>query len=66
MVTLGHYCDITPLLTSLASSEGLNVCTTKGVVVVGVVITNSTDLSCFALTVGDLAINLVVSPQLAQ
>ncbi len=62
MVTLGHSCDITPLLMSLAMSKGLDICTTKGVVVVGMIVANATDSSHFASTVGNLAVNLVMSP----
>ncbi len=65
MVTMGHCCDITPLLTSLASSEGFDICVTESVVVIGVVIADSTDVSHFAPVVRDLAIDLVVSPQAA-
>ncbi len=36
MVTLGHCCDITPLLMSLASSKGFDVHVTKGAMVVSV------------------------------
>ncbi len=62
MVTLGHSHDITPLLTSLASSKGLDVCTTKGAVVVRMVVANLTNTPGFASTVGNVAIDLVVSP----
>ena len=62
MVTMGHGCDITPLLMSLASSKSLDVHTTEGVVVVGVVIANSTDMPRFAPTVGNLTVDLLMSP----
>ena len=59
---MGHSRDITPLLTSLASSESFDVCATEGVVVIGVVIIDSTDVSHFAVVMRDFAVNLVVSP----
>ncbi len=59
---LGHSRDITPLLTSLASSKGFDICTAEGVVIVGVVIANSTDTSGFTTMVGNFAIDLVVPP----
>ncbi len=62
MVTLGHCCDITPLLTSLASSKGFDVCVAESVVEVGVVVANSTDASGFAVAVGGFAIDFIVSP----
>ena len=65
MVTMGHCCDITPLLTSLASSEGFDICVTESVVVIGVVIADSTDMSHFAAVMRDLTVNLVMSPQVA-
>src|SRR6266436_9593468 len=66
MVMLGHSHDITPLLTSLASSKSFDVSMTEGAVVVGMVITNLTDASGFAAAMGDLAIDLIVSSQSAQ
>ncbi len=62
MVTLGHGCDITPLLTSLASSKGLDICVTEGAVVIGMVIADLTDMPHFAAAMGDFAVDLVVSP----
>ena len=62
MVTVGHGCDITPLLTSLASSKHLDICATEGVVVARVIITNLTDASGSAAAVGNFAIDLVVPP----
>jgi len=62
MVTLGHGRDITPLLTSLALFKSFDVRTTEGAVVIGMVVSNSTDMSGFTLTVRDLAIDLVMSP----
>ncbi len=62
MVTFGHGRDITPLLTSLASSKSLDVCVTEGAMVVGVVVANLTDTSSFAAVMGDLAVDFVVSP----
>ena len=59
---LGHSRDITPLLMSLALSKGLNICTAKGVMVVGVVVTDPTDTPGFALVMRDFAIDLVVPP----
>ncbi len=65
MVTFGHCHDITPLLTSLALSKGFDVCVTEGMVIVGVVVADPTDLSHFALTVGNIAVDLIMSPQAA-
>ncbi len=65
MVMLGHSRDITPLLTSLASSKSFDISTIKGAVIVGVVISNSTDLSSLAVVMGNFAVNLIVSPQVA-
>ncbi len=62
MVTLGHSCDITPLLTSLASSKSFDISTTEGVVVVRMVVPDLTDMSGFAAAMGNLAVDLVVSP----
>ncbi len=62
MVMLRHGHDITPLLTSLALSKSFDVSATEGVVVVGMVVTNSTDASGFTAVMGDFAINLVMSP----
>ena len=62
MVTLGHGCDITPRLTSLASSKGLDICATEGAVVIGMVIADPTDMPHFAVAMGDFAVDLVVSP----
>ncbi len=62
MVTLGHGCDITPLLMSLASSKSFDVRVTEGVVVVGMVVPNLTDVPGFTVAVGNFAIDLVVSP----
>ncbi len=61
-VMFGHCRDITPLLTSLALSEGFDVCATESVVVVGMVVTDPTDSSGFASAVGNLAFNFIVSP----
>ncbi len=46
---------------SLALSKGFDVCVTESVVVVGVVVTDLTDVSGFALAVGNFAVDLVVS-----
>ncbi len=62
MVTVGHRHDITPLLTSLASSKGLDVCMTKGMVVVGMVVADLTDMSHFAVAMRGFAVDLVMSP----
>ncbi len=62
MVMVGHSHDITPLLTSLALSEGFDVCATEGAVVIGVVVADPTDVSHFAAAMGDFAVNLIVSP----
>ncbi len=62
MVSVGHGCDITPLLTSLASSKGLDVCATESAVVVWVVITNLTDSSWFAAVMGNLAVDFIMPP----
>jgi len=62
MVTLGHDCDITPLLTSLASSEGLNICMTESAVVVRMVIAYLADASVFALAMGNFAVDFIVPP----
>jgi len=65
MVMLGHSCDITPLLMSLASSKSFDVSMTKGVVIVGVVVSDSTDPSSLAVAMGNFAVDLVVSPRVA-
>ncbi len=62
LVTFGHGCDITPLLTSLASSEGLDVCMTESMVVIWMVIADLTDLSSFTVAMGNFAIDFIVSP----
>ncbi len=62
MATMGHSHDITPLLTFLASSESLDVCAAEGVVIIGVVVADPTDVSHFAATMRDFAVDLVVSP----
>ncbi len=66
MVTLGHSCDITPLLTSLALSKSFDVSVTEGMVVVGMVVTNSADASGLAAAVGNLTLDFVMSPQVTQ
>ncbi len=65
VVTIGHSCDITPLLTSLALFKGFDVCMTESVVVVGMVVTNPTDSSSFASAVWNFAVDLVMSPRAA-
>jgi len=62
MVTVGHSCDITPLLMSLALSKGLDIGMTEGAVIIGVVVTDSTDVSWFASTMGNLTVNLIMPP----
>jgi len=62
---MGHGRDITPLLMSLAPSEGFYVCATEGAVVIGVVIADSTDMSHFAAAMRDLTVDLIMSPQVA-
>jgi len=51
---------------SLASSKGFDVSAAEGAVVVGMVVTNSTDVSGFTVVMGDLAINFIVSPRATQ
>ena len=65
MVTLGHSHDITPLLMSLALSKSFDVHMTEGVVVVGMVIPDSTDVPGFTAVMGNFAVDLVVSPRVA-
>ncbi len=47
---------------SLALSKSLDICVTEGVVIVGVVITDSTDASGFASMVGYFAVDFIMSP----
>ncbi len=66
MVTLGHSCDITPLLTSLALSKSFDISATEGMVVVGMVVTNLADAFSLAVVVGNLTLDFVMSPPVTQ
>jgi len=63
---MGHGRDITPLLTSLASSKGLDIRATESVVVVWMVIADLTDSSWFAAVMGNFAVDFIMAPQTAQ
>jgi len=50
---------------SLALSKSFDVHMTEGVVVVGMVIPDSTDVPGFTAVMGNFAVDLVVSPRVA-